>query len=127
MSAMQDRTTITHQLTVPAAPVLADRVDAKIGKAEHDLEMLKSELEDAASAEAQAEKKYAELRALTLRIKNLAPLIRDEVGLLERSWRGAAERKLRVKETLDLATKEFASVCRAREQLKQIGLYHPSV
>jgi hypothetical protein len=123
---MQDRTTIVHQLVIPEAPRLADRVDAKIDKAEQDLEASKSELGDAALAEAQAEKKYAELRGLTLRIKNLAPLIRDEVSLLERSWRSATEKKLRVKETVELAHKELVSVCRAREQLKQIGLYHPS-
>jgi hypothetical protein len=125
-SAMQDRTTIVHQLVIPDAPRLADRVDAKIGKAEQELEASKSELADAAVAEAQAEKKYTDLRGLTLRIKNLAPLIRDEVSLLERSWRSATEKKLKVKETVDLASKELVSVCRAREQLKQIGLYHPS-
>lgn len=124
---MQDRTTIVRQLVVPKDPILADRVDAKIGKAEHELANSKNELARAAVAEAQAKEKYAELQGLTSGIKSLAPLIREELGSLERLWRGATERKLKLKDTLELAQKELTSVCRAREQLKQIGLYHPSL
>ena len=124
---MQDRTTIVRQLVVAKDPIFADRVDAKIGKAEHDLVSSKGELERAAAAEAQAKEKYTELQDLTSGIKNLAPLIREELGSLERLWRSATERKLKLKDTLELAQKELTSVCRAREQLKQIGLYHPSL
>jgi len=124
---MKDMTTMTRQLVVREGPILADRVAAKIGDAEHDLEISSRELELAALAEAQAKEAYAELRGLTSRIKNLAPLLRDEVISLERIWRSAAEKKLKLKETREAAHKELASVCRAREQLKQIGFYHPSV
>ena len=124
---MQDRTTMTRQPVVREGPLLADRVNAKIGSAEHDLEATSRELELAAQAEAQAKEAYTELRELTSGIKNLAPLIRDEVSSLERIWRSATEKRLKVKETLDSAHKELASVYRAREQLKQIGFYNPSV
>ena len=116
-----------RQLVAPKDPILADRVDAKIGKAEQDLEISKSELARAAAAEAQAKEKYAQLQGLTSGIKSLAPLIRDELGSLERLWRGAAEKKQKLEEMLELAHKELVSVCRARDQLKQIGLYHPSL
>jgi chromosome segregation ATPase len=124
---MQDRTTIVRQLVASKDPILADRVDAKIGKAEHDVEFSKGELARAAAAEAKAKENYAELQGLTSSIKSLAPLIREELGSLERLWRGAAEKRLKLKDTLELVTKELASVCRARDQLKQIGLYHPSL
>lgn len=124
---MQDRTTIVRQLVVARDPIFADRVDAKIDKAEHELTNSKNELARAAVAEAQAKEKYAELQGLTSGIKSLAPLIREELGSLERLWRSASEKKLKLKDTLELAQKELTSVCRAREQLKQIGFYHPSL
>jgi hypothetical protein len=127
MSAMQNRTTIVRQLVTSEGPVLADRIDAKIRTAEQALAISQRELEHAVVAEAQAKDRHADFRKLTLRIKNLAPLIREEVISLERIWRSATEKRLRLKDTLDLAEKEVASACLAREQLKEIGLYLPSL
>jgi len=38
-------------------------------------------------------------------------------------WRAAAAKKAKIAEACELANKEFASACRARTQLQQIGLY----
>jgi predicted nucleic acid-binding Zn-ribbon protein len=123
---MKDINTMKDPPVVHEGAMLADRVDAKIGSAEHDLEVLRREWDLAALAESRAKEAYVEFRGLTSSIKNLAPLIRDEVSSLERIWHNATEKKLKLKESLEAAHKELASVCRARDQLKQIGCYHPS-
>jgi hypothetical protein len=124
---MQHEITIAREKLTPENQRLADRVDAGIGKAEVDLDAVKSELTRAMQVEAQAKAKYDELHGLTSSIRNLAPLIREELNSRERSWRAATAAKLKVAEACELANKEFASACRARAQLQQIGLYRAAM
>jgi hypothetical protein len=69
---------------------------------------------------------FEEFRRLTIPIKNLAPLIRDEVNSLERLWHHAEERRGKLTDSVELANREFKSVLLAREQLKQMGVYSPA-
>ena len=127
MTSMEHEITIARGALVPENQGLADRVDAGIGKAEADLDAAKAELGRAALAEAQAKAKYDELHGLTSSIRNLAPLIREELNSRERSWRAATATKEKVADACEMANKELASVCRARTQLQQIGLYRSAI
>ncbi len=120
---MKHEITIARETSVPEDQGLADRVDAGISKAEVDLEASKDELKRATLAEARAKTTYDDLHGLTSPIRNLAPLIREELNSRERLWRAAAAKKAKIAEACELANKEFASACRARTQLQQIGLY----
>ena len=122
---MSDETS-RHQAFMPEKPTLADRADAGIRQAEVEFEAAKRELASAALAAAQGKKDYEALHRLTTPIKNLAPLIRNELGLLERLWRQAEERKAKLSDSCDAASKECKSLSLAREQLRQIGLYASS-
>lgn len=120
---MQHTKTMARGAMTPEDQRLADRVDAGIGKAEADLDVFKNELKDAALVESLAKAKYDELHGLTSSIRNLAPLIREELNSRERLWHAATATKLKIAEAFETANKEFASACRARTQLEQIGLY----
>ena len=115
-----------HDATPAEKPSLADRADAMIRQAEIEFRAAKSELATAALTAVQGKKEYEALHRLTTPIKNLAPLIRNEVSSLERLWRQAEERKEKLTDSCEAASKELKSVSLAREQLKQIGLYASS-
>jgi hypothetical protein len=117
--------TISRDLTMPKEQSLTVRTEARIAKAELEWESAKSGLEIVVALAAQAKKDFEELRRLTAPIKNLAPLIRDEVNSLERLWHHAEERKGKLTDIVELANREVKSVLLAREQLKQIGVYSP--
>jgi hypothetical protein len=121
---MRDDTT-SRDLTMPKDQSLTVRTEARIAKAELECEAAKRGLEIVVALAAQAKKDFEELRRLTVPIKNLAPLIRDEVNSLERLWHHAEERKGKLAESVELANRELKSVLLAREQLKQIGVYSP--
>ena len=115
-----------HDATPAEKPSLADRADAMIRQAEIEFQAAKSALATAALAAVQGKKEYEALHRLTAPIKNLAPLIRNEASSLERLWRQAEERKAKLTDSFEAASKELKSVSLAREQLKQIGLYGSS-
>jgi hypothetical protein len=115
--------TVSRDLTMPKDQSLTVRTEARIVKAELEYEAAKSGLEIVVALAAQAKKDFEELRRLTVPIKNLAPLIRDEVNSLERLWHHAEERQGKLTDGVELANRELKSVHLAREQLKQIGVY----
>jgi hypothetical protein len=115
--------TISRDLTMPKDQSLSVRTEARIVNAELEYEAAKSGLEIVVALAAQAKKDFEELRRLTAPIKNLAPLIRDEVNSLERLWHHAEERKAKLASSVELANRELKSVHLAREQLTQIGVY----
>lgn len=115
-----------REAMMPEEQSLADRADARITKAESDFAVAKHALEAASVVAAQAKTEHDELHKLTATVKNLAPLIRDEVNSLERLCRHAEERKAKLADAVETTNKELKSLYLAREQLKQIGLYLPS-
>jgi hypothetical protein len=115
--------TVSRDLTMPKDQSLTVRTEARIVKAELEYEAAKSGLGIVVALAAQAKKDFEELRRLTAPIKNLAPLIRDEVNSLERLWHHAEERKGKLADSVELANRELKSVHLAREQLTQIGVY----
>lgn len=122
---MQDQKSANGPMP-PEEPSLADRTDASIRQAESEFEAAKSELANATRIALQTKQDHDALHHLTAPIKNLAPLIRNEVSLLERLWRHAEERKGRLTDAVEAAAKELKSAALAREQLQRIGLYLPS-
>jgi hypothetical protein len=117
---------VSREPTIPKDQSLTVRTDARIARAELEYEAAKSGLEVVVALAVQAKNDFEEFRRLTIPIKNLAPLIRDEVNSLERLWHHAEERRGKLTDSVELANREFKSVLLAREQLKQMGVYSPA-
>ena len=123
---MADQATVRRDLNLPAESNLTNRIDAKIIKAEQDLENARVSLEGGTLLVERSKKVYDGLHDLTSTIENLAPMIRDEVAALERRWLDAETGRKKLEETHTTTAAEVKSAHLARKQLQQIGLYNPS-
>ena len=121
---MSDQSNLRRDLNLPAEKNFTDRIEEKIAKAEHNLEVARVSLEHETLIVAQLKKNYDAFHDATGAIGVLAPLIQDEVNALERIWLDAEVLRTKLDESHVASTKEVSNAHLARQQLQKIGLYN---